>query len=209
MALILGLTVQGVFAQDKVQDVIKFLQKKYDKINDFTADLLQIQEFGFSGAKDTTQLSIALLKKDYFKIKTADITIVTDGKIVQDYSISEKRVTIDYYEKSQNSILPREFLFEFPKRYSPVDFRREERYGSTGFILEMEPKKPDEEPIQALEVWIDAADSLVKYVRNTDLNDTDTIFILSNYKTDTGLTPKDFELKYPDGTKVINLTKKK
>jgi len=208
MIIIFGLSAQSVFGQNKAQDVIKFLQKKYNTINDFTADLIQIQEFGFSGAKDTTQLTIALLKKDYFKIKTSDITIITDGKIVKDYSIYEKRVTIDYYEKSQNSMLPREFLFEFPKRYIPADFRSETRYESSGFALEMEPKNPDEEIMQTLEVWVDAADSLVKYVSYTDFNDTETIYELSNYKIDTGLTPKDFELKYPKGTKVIDLRKK-
>ena len=202
---------EGVLAQKKAQDVIKMLQKRYDTLNDFTADLLQVQAFEFSGVTDTTQLIISLLKKDYFKIETPDVILVTDGKTVKEYSIYEQKVTIDELGQSENSFLPREFLFDFPKRYTPVDFRREARNGTSGFTIVMEPKKPDEEIMQTLEVWIDAADSLVKYVRYSDFNDNENRYNLSNYKVDIGLTPQEFEIIIPEEADVrtIDLRRKK
>ena len=207
-----GAAYQSAFAQKRAQHIINMLQKKYETFDDFSADLLQIQEFLFSEAQDTTEQKIALLKQDYFKIETAEITLVTDGKIIKEYNRYEQKITIDEIDNtSPNTYFPREFLFEFPERYVPVDFRQETRSGSRGFTLVMEPKKPDEEIIQTLEVWVDAADSLVKYIRYADFNDNENIYILSNIQIDRGLIPEYFELRIPDGVtvKTVDLRRKK
>ena len=208
--LVFGISIQDTTAQNRASDVIKLLQKRFETLSDFTADLLQVREFEFSGVVDSSFLKIALLKEDYFKIESSNIIFVTDGKTIEDYDILEKRMTIDEAdENSRDSLLPRELLFEFPKRFSPVDYISEDRYGSSGFLISLEPKKPDEELMQILVVWFDSADSLVKYVRYVDIEDNKNVYVLSNYKIDTGLTPEDFKINPPEGTRIVDLRPKK
>ena len=198
------------YAQNRARDVIKLLQERFESLNDFTADLVQVRKFEFSGVTDSSSMKISLLKEDFFKIESSNVVIVTDGKIISDYDIFEKRLTIDDVdESSTDSFLPRDFLFKFPDRYDPVDFRLEDRDGSKGYLIAMEPKKPDEEIMQSLEIWIDSADSLIKYVRYTDIDDNDNVYFLSNYKIDIGLTPEHFELIPAEGVKVVDLRRKK
>ena len=210
LALNCFITARASHAQNRANDVIKLMQEKFDSLNDFTADLLQVSVFEFSGVTDSSSLKISLLKEDFFKIESPNVVIVTDGKEIRDYDIFEKRLTIDDVDESANdSFLPRDFLFKFPDRFDPVDFRFEVRNGSNGYLIAMEPKKPDEEIILSLEVWFDSADSLVKYVRYTDIDDNVSVYFLSNYKIDIGLTPKHFELNPADGVKVVDLRRKK
>ncbi len=200
------------FAQGSAQSAIRMMQERYEKINDFSADLFHVREFLFSGTSDTTDQKISLLKEDYFKIETADLILVTDGVVVKDYSIYERRITIDEVDsRSSESFLPKDFLFEFPKRYIPVDYRKSVYKDRTAIILELEPKNPDEELMQHLEVRIDPADSLVKYVKYVDFNENENIYIIDNYYVNTGLTPEDFDILLPDGAdiRVIDLRSNK
>ena len=197
-------------AQDRARDAIKLMQERYRSLSDFTAELIQVRVFEFSGVTDSSSMNISLLKDDFFKIESSNVVIVTDGKQISDHNILDMRITIDDVDASSNdSFLPRDFLFEFPDRYDPVDYLPEQRNGSSGFLIAMEPKKPDEEIMQSLEVWFDSADSLVKYVRYTDIDDNDNIYFLSNYKIDIGLTPEHFELIPAEGVKVVDLRRKK
>ncbi len=201
-----------VHAQRSAQNAIKILQKKYDELNDFSADLLHVREFLFSSEKDTSSQKISLLKENYFKIETSDMIFVTDGITVKDYSLYEKRVTIDIVDnRSSDSFLPKDFLFEFPERYNLVDYRESSYQGKPIYILALEPKNPDEELMQYLEVQIDPADSLVKYVKYTDFNENENIYILDNYHVDTGLAPEQFDIHLPDDTdiRIIDLRSKK
>lgn len=198
------------YAQNRARDAIKLLQERFESLNNLTADLVQVRKFEFSGVTDSSSMKISLLKEDFFKIESSNVVIVTDGKTISDYDIFEKRLTIDDVDGSAtDTFLPRDFLFKFPDRYDPVDYRLEDRYGSKGYLIAMEPKKPDEEFIISLEIWIDSADSLVKYVRYTDIDDNDNVYFLSNYKIDVGLTPEHFELIPAEGVKVVDLRRKK
>lgn len=210
IALICLFFIRTSQAQNRPRDAIKLMQERYKLLNDFTADLTQVRFMEFSGVTDTSLTKISLLKEDFFKIESPNVVIVTDGKTLTDLDIFDNRLTIDDVDPSANdSFLPRELLFEIPDRFDPVDFRVEERYGSNGFLVAMEPKKPDEEIILSLEVWIDSADSLVKYARYTDIDDIEYVYYLSNYKIDIGLTPEHFELIPGEGVKVVDLRRKK
>ncbi|MFC1513911.1 outer membrane lipoprotein carrier protein LolA [candidate division KSB1 bacterium] len=197
------------FSQRRAKDVINIIQEKYKRINDLKADLLQIEEVGFYAVLDTAQIKISLLKEDYFRIESTDAVWVTDGKISQDFNRTKNILTIDDFREDDDTISPKKFLFEFPDKYNIEDFRQESKFNSSGFILEMVPKKPDDEMTQFMEVWVDAADSLVKYVRTIDFNESEKIFILGNYVTNTGLTKVDFEIKTNAETRPIDLRKKK
>jgi len=197
-------------AQKSAGEVIKNMQNIYKNLKDFESSFLQIEEWDLAGTVDTVQGRMAHLKDDFFKIETDNITIMTDGKKVWDYNIFEEQLVIDYLDKDdKDSFLLNNYLFDFPKRFSTVDFIPEKRNGADGFFISLEPKNPDEEWIVALEVWIDAADFVVKMARYTDYNDNVIIFILEDFKGNVGLKPEAFKLTIPEGKKVktIDLTK--
>jgi len=204
-----GCLAPRLYAQKNAGEVIKAMQDRYERLLDFETDFLQIEVWELTGAVDTLSGVMAHLKKEFFKIETGNVHIMTDGVKVWEYNIPDKQVIIDKLDEEQDSFLLKTYLFDFPKRFITVDFRREERDGRQGYYIEMEPKKPDEEAIQSLHVWIDAADTIVKMVRVTDFNDNDVIYILKNFRADVGLEPGDFQLKIPEGEKVkiIDLTK--
>lgn len=194
-------------AQKNANQVIKEMQKKFTGLKDFDTEFLQIEIWDLYGKVDTLRGRLSHMKKDYFKIETDGAILITDGEKVWDYNIPERQIIIDKFDKSRDSFIIRDYLFDFPKRFITVDFRAEERGGKQGYYLEMEPKKPDEETIQELAVWIDAADFIVKMAKYTDFNDNIVEFILQNFKADTGLSKDDFILKIPEGVKVMDLTK--
>ncbi|MCP4725227.1 MAG: outer membrane lipoprotein carrier protein LolA [bacterium] len=181
------------FAQTRSRDVIKLVQDKYEAIDNFKAEFLQVQEWTLLEMADTTSGTISLVKPDYLIIESPEVRMMTDGKSVWDYKLLENSAIIDIFESGGNTFLPKEFLFDFPERYYPVDFRTEQRDGKNGYVIEMEPKNPDEEFMQYLEVWIEAEIWVVKQVKYTDINDDILHFFLTNYEINTDISVEDFE----------------
>jgi len=203
------LCIQTAFAQKNAGDVIRQMQKNYNDLTGFESVFIQVEEWQLAGTVDTLRGTMSHLKKDYFRIDTDNTSIMTDGKKVWEYNQLEEQLVIDFMDESRDSFLLKSYLFDFPRRFLTVDFRREERSGRPGFFIAMEPKKPDEETILALEVWIDAADFVVKMARYTDFNDNIVVFIIEDFKPNSSLTPESFKPDIPEGKKVrvIDLTK--
>ncbi|MFC1564404.1 outer membrane lipoprotein carrier protein LolA [candidate division KSB1 bacterium] len=180
-------------AQRRSSDVIKLIQDQYNAIENFKAEFLQVQEWTILEMSDTLRGSISLIKPDYFIIETSETRLMTDGKSVWDYKLLEKSAIIDKFDPEGESFLPKEFLFEFPKRYYAVDFRQEERNGKDGFVIEMDPKNPDEEIMQHLEVWVESGIWVVKQVKYTTIDDDILHYYLNNYEINTDINVGIFE----------------
>jgi outer membrane lipoprotein-sorting protein len=203
------LLTPAAYAQTRSSDVIKLVQDKYKAIENFKAEFIQVQEWTLLEMADTTSGTISLVKPDYVIIESEEYRVMTDGKSVWDYKLLENSAIIDIFEPGGNTFLPREFLFEFPERYYPVDFRNEQRNGKDGYVIEMEPRKPDEEIMQYLEVWIESGIWVVKQVKYTDINDDILHYFLTNYEINTDLSVEDFEnLKPGKDVKIRDLRKK-
>ncbi|MFC1732966.1 outer membrane lipoprotein carrier protein LolA [candidate division KSB1 bacterium] len=195
-------------AQKNDSEVIRLMQNTYNRIEDFRADFLMIETWELAESVDTLRGTMTHMKDDFFKIETANDIISTDGETVWHYDMLEAQFIIDYLDKSKDSFVIRDYLFEFPRRFSTVDFRREEYDGRPGFLIALEPKNPDEETFIFLEVWIDAADYVVKKARSRDFNDNDVEFILENIEINLGLSSKAFtEFKLGENVRTIDLTK--
>ncbi len=196
-------------AQKSSNDVLKLVRDKYNDMINFQADYLHIQNWTYSEIIDTVRGEITLLKPDYYILESSDIRFMTDGKAVWDYNLLENKANIDHYEKTDDTFLLKDYLFEFPKRFITVDFRQEERGCVPGFVIEMEPKKPEEEMMQNLEVWVDALVWAVKQVKYVDIDETVTHYMLNNYRVDVEFTQVDFDEKKPGtGVKIRDLRKK-
>ncbi len=208
-ALLPAFSVNNLIAQMRSSDVIKLVQDKYKAMENFKAEFFQVQEWTLLETADTTRGNISLVKPDFLIIETTEARLLTDGKSVWDYKLLENSARIDIFESGGSTFLPREFLFEFPDRYITVDFRNEQRNGKDGYIIELEPKEPDEEFMQYLEVWIEADIWVVKQVKYTDINEDILHYYLSNYEINTSMSVEDFEkLKPGKDVKIRDLRKK-
>lgn len=209
LVLCITLLTSSTEAQKSAGDVIKEMQKQYEVLKSFESEFIQIEEWLFSETQDTLSGSMVHLKEDYFSVSTGTKTLMTDGEKVWELDLLEEQLVIDFMDDSEDSFLLKNYMFDFPKRFITVDFREEAREGNPGYFISLEPKNPDEETIIALEVWIDAADFIVKMARYTDFNDNIAVFILKDFKPNVNVSPDKFKPEIPEGmnVKIIDLTK--
>lgn len=215
--LIYGLIALVIFPQNansqnvpkNADELIEFMQTTYKVLTNFTADFIEINKYEGFDEIDSTSGKIAMLKPDYFLLETRVRRFMTDGLSIWDYNLVENRVTIDTYEDTNESFIYKELLFEITDKYVTEDFRPEKRRGKKGYVIDFVPKKPDEETIQYMEVWIEEGIWVVQEIKTTDIDETNLHFILNNFKLDTDFTKETFLSKLPnEKVKTTDLRKK-
>jgi len=142
--------------------------------------------------------------EDRFRVETGAQIIVSDGKTLWSYSIPDKRVIIDNLAADAESMLPRRILFHYTKDYDVrVDGR--ETIGETESLKLSFTSSSGETMFPRVDVWVNPETWMVMQVRQQDINENETVYLLRKVETTCQFPAGTFTLTIPAGVEVVDM----
>jgi len=195
--------------KDPVQDLVKKVETRYRKLNDFSADFTQTTSVrGFASAiKSAGRVYLkrpGKLRWDYLE-PTLEQIFVEDDK-VQFYIPEHKQVLTGQLSKMTNSQAPLQLLQGVGRldTYYLVSRAPDGAKGSGGLPilhLTLRDGGPDHPRIV---VEVDAATHFLRRIELHDVNGNVSTFVFSSFKPNTGLKEEVFAFTAPQDVEVIH-----
>jgi len=188
--------------------VARDLQKKYDKVTDFSADFLHSYQGGIL-KQQATERGHLLVKKpgkmrwDYTSPEKK--TFVSDGHKLYSYIPQDKQVIVATVPPDDAAPTPALFLSgkgniarDFTVTFASV---AEAPAGTIGLRLTPKRREPEYE---SLTLVLQPATLNLSMLVTTDPQGGRSVFTFTNLKENVGLTDTQFEFKIPRGVDVIS-----
>ena len=199
-------TVQSADVAPPAADVAAALQRRYDRIKDFSANFTQTAEGGVLRRKAATESGTVRIKKpgkmrwDYTTPEKK--MFVSDGKTMYMYFPKDRQVMrnpVPEQDQATSAVLflmgkgdvTRDFTVKWADSKDPAVY-----------ALRLEPKVRQAE-FDWLEVRADRESLQIRSLTTGDAQGGRSTFSFSNFKENTGLADKTFEFSIPRGTEVI------
>ena len=187
-----------------VQDITQQLQRRYDSMQDATAQFTQRVKFAFSKLEQSFSGTLTMKKPNHYRVESAHQTLVTDGEAVWSYSPMNKQVLVDKYKENQNSLSPEKFLLNLPTQYYTTLLEQEKIGTSDTYVLKLIPKD-DQSFVKSVKMWVEDGSWTVRKVLIVDVNDTETEYSISELKLNTRVPDSYFSFTPPAGAEVVDL----
>ena len=200
----LSLTAHGQQPELSVADVTDRIQRRYEMIDDATAQFTQYVKFGFSNIEQTFAGTLSMKKPNKYRIESEHQTLVTDGATVWAYSPVNNQVVVDKYKENRNSISPEQFVLNLPADYYTTVLASEKGKEGVLITLKLVPKD-DRSFVRSVKVWVEDGNWTIRKVSIIDVNDTETTYTIKDLKLNTNVKDKLFTFNPPDGTEVVDL----
>lgn len=153
---------------------------------------------------DAVEGTIELGEKDQFRYETPLQIMVTDGKTLWRYSRITEQVIVENLANAGDDILPRQILFEYPKKFDVETVHEGSLSGRPVYRLDLLPKE-DGTGVKKLTVWADAVDWVTRKIEFVDISDNTTTYFLTNVALNPSLSKDRFKLQIPENVNVIDL----
>lgn len=206
MGLLLLCVVEVMTQEEEltVKQVTENLQRRYEMIDDATAQFEQHVKFGFSNIEQTFSGILMMKKPNHYRIESEHQTIVTDGTTVWAYSTANNQVIVDKYKENSNSISPEQFLLNLPANYYAALLGSEKTSIGTVILLKLVPKD-DRSFVKSVKMSVEEEGWMVRKIIILDVNETETTYMVKEIKLNTNIKEKTFTFETPDGAEVVDL----
>jgi chaperone LolA len=159
-----------VTAQDRnereLARIMEGMDQRWESLPGLTARLTHTWEWVLAGETQITEGSIFLADGNRFRIETENLTLVSDGKSIWQYSPSQKQVIIDRIDPLKPNASPEQLFVAFTKNARP-EWIREEREGRSRFSVIQLHREETADP-RTVEAWVDTERFLVVRLSYTD-----------------------------------------
>jgi len=193
----------GGFAQD-AQDVLEQLRKKYDTIKDAEVQFSSRMKFSIAKVEQRTSGRLQFKKEHKYRVELEDQTVVTDGETVWSYSASANQVLIDHFKLDERMLSPEQILTAAPRDFSATTIGHEKSGKRDLIILKLVPKG-EQSTLKSMKLWVDDDEWLIRKVELVDLNGTETVYVVNDFRLNTGLEDTRFSYQVPEGATVVDL----
>lgn len=153
-----------------------------------------------SGSRSAGKLDMQDLIK--FRLYTEEQTIVSDGKSIWSYTPFTKQVIINKIDKSGGTILPGDFLSDYPKDYKTKLLDEDKFEGE--YLLELKPKDSSSF-VTAIRIWLDGEDYLIRSIEYIDINQNVTLWEITEINLSPDFDDSHFKFKSPSGVETVDL----
>jgi outer membrane lipoprotein carrier protein len=201
---ILILAVCSALTAATATDVVDKSEALYSKAGVFSAKFSQTVSTGDFFDDEKTEGMLFMSYPRQFRVDTPEQVIVSDGDTLWSYSAENRQVTVELVAKSNETITPADYLFNFKKNYQL-------EYDSTDTIdkvkvhrLSLRAKSKDNF-VRSMKVYIDATTFLVRRVVYRDLNDNRITLEFRDWKMGIKTTPEQFRFRTPRGVEEVRL----
>ena len=191
----------GVLAQsaNEVLDRMKDALKKEKSIS-----IAYVQSYKWkssnSGSSSAGKLDMQDLTK--FRLYTDEQTVVSDGESIWSYTPFNKQVIINNIDKSGGTILPGDFLSDYPKDYKTKLLDDDKFEGE--YLLELKPKDSSSF-VTAIRIWLDGEDYLIRSIEYIDINHNVTLWEITEINLNPEFDASHFKFKSPSGVETVDL----
>ena len=152
------------------------------------------------GSKLAGKLDMQDLTK--FRLNTAEQTIVSDGESIWSYTPFTQQVIINKIDKSGGTILPGDFLSDYPKDYK-TKLLDEDRFEGE-YLLELKPKDSGSF-VTAIRIWLDDQDYLIRSIEYIDINQNVTLWEITEINLNPDFDDSHFKFNSPSGVETVDL----
>jgi outer membrane lipoprotein-sorting protein len=172
--------------------ILEGMDQRWESLPGLTAQLTHTWEWVLAGETQITEGSIYLASGNRFRIETENLTLVSDGKSIWQYSPSQKQVIIDRIDPLKPNASP-----ERP------EWVREEREGRARFAVIQLHREETADP-RTVEAWVDSERFLVVRLSYTDGAGNRHRYELDGIEI--AQQPDDrFEFDIPEGVVVVDM----
>jgi len=203
--LLVMLLCSWCYPAESITKIIRELQKKYEQIENLSAEFSQIEQFKLTGTENETTGRIYIKNGIKLRLETDDQTVVTDGKTVWTYSIMNNQVLIDRVKEGEGSLLPRDLLFKYPRDYyaTLLDVVKidDEKY----YNIKLDPREGIHGYIKTMKMWVHTKSYLIARIEYTDFNDNVSVFEIRKADTATPLSDNLFTFEPGKDMQVVDL----
>jgi outer membrane lipoprotein carrier protein len=200
---LLGLTLffsaTSLYAQS-ANDIVGRLKRKYDSISGMKARFTQEMR-GQSSASTSGEI---IMQGSKYRITTPQLTKVTNGSTVWDYSAAEKQVLVNNYVDGENAFSPSSFFVTNADRYRIIKVDDQTLNGKPHWILKLYPRNSDAF-MREITLFIRQEDTIPTKFRVVDKNNNNATFSLSNIQLNPRIRQNTFNFSAPRGVEVIDL----
>lgn len=202
IAFLLSLSVPQLSFGQSAKDVMNKMRDALKKQKEISISYEQSFSWKSSSSVSKTigKLDMKDLKK--LRIQTDDQTLVSNGNVLWTYSPFTNQVVINKIDKSGGTILPSDFLFEYPKDYNSKLIDENKFKGE--YLILLTPKDRSSF-VTAIKIWLDDKDFLIRGIEYKDINGNVTSWEITEIDIEPNFDDSHFEFKTPSGAEVIDL----
>ena len=202
MAFILSLSAPMMSYGPSAKDVMDKMRDALKKQKEIS--ISYEQSFSWKSSKSVSKTVGKLNMKDLKKLRlqTDDQTLVSNGDVLWTYSPFTNQVVINKIDKSGGTILPSDFLFEYPKDYNSKLLEEDKFEGE--YLILLTPKDRSSF-VTAIKIWLDDKDFLIRSIEYKDINGNVTTWEITEIDIEPNFDDSHFEFKTPSGAEVIDL----
>lgn len=184
--------------------IIQNVEKKLDSAKSIRVVFKQTYIWELTGEEQSIEGELVLQGDDRFHVTTEDQIIVSDGQTLWTYSKPSQRVLIDRLSDSDNTLLPRQILFQYTRSYATRMVGEEVISGKTCAVVMLTEESGDAF-FPEVTVWIEQDTWIPRKVEQVDINDNRTIYELNSVQFDLPMDASIFEFVIPEDTEVIDM----
>ncbi|MFH0881566.1 MAG: outer membrane lipoprotein carrier protein LolA, partial [bacterium] len=142
-----------------------------------------------------TEGTMELASDDRFRFETSEMILVCNGRTLWRYNPvgDPPTVIIDTIDDVEPGLIPREILFEFPKKFNVTQVEEGTLSGNRVYILDLVPKEQGL-GVKRIKVWVDEEDSLTRRMEFVDEADNLTVFALTDVQKNVEIADARFRL---------------
>jgi outer membrane lipoprotein-sorting protein len=197
--------VAYVHSKESVDNIIKNVQKKYEKIEVLKVEFRQVNRFKLTGIENEIFGSILISQKNKFRIETEDQIMASDGESFWRFNKLENQVLIDHAKKSQQDVFLNNFLYQISDYYYSQIVSEQKRGKNKIFEIKLTPKNGDDSFFSYIKVWLMDKSWELEKVIYVDFNDNEVEYQIEKVEQSPEVSRDPFRFEIPQGTEVVDL----
>lgn len=170
LLLLVVLAAGPVYGQEQnpkaLARILAGMEERWETLPGLSARMTHTWEWVLAGETQMTKGSVYLAGGNRFRIETDDLTLVSDGTTIWQYSPGQKQVIIDRVDPRRPNASPEQLFVAFT-RNAEAEWVREERQGKARLAVIRLNRDETADP-RMVEAWIDEERFLVVKLSYTD-----------------------------------------
>lgn len=200
LTLFLLMCSVGMTYAQSADEIVQRLKRKYDSITGMKARFTQEMR----GQSSATTSGEIIMQGNKYRITTPQLTKVTNGTTVWDYSAAERQVLVNNYVDGENAFSPSSFFVTNSERFRIIKVDDQRLNGKAHWILKLYPRNQDAF-MREVTLFIRQEDNMPTKFRVVDKNGTNATFTLSRIELNPRIRSNTFTFSPPRGVEVIDL----
>jgi outer membrane lipoprotein-sorting protein len=203
VALLVVVLCLPVFAAGTA-DIVDRSEAMYTSSGAFSARFTQVVFTGDFFDDEKTSGTLIMNYPRQFRIETPEQVLASNGDTLWSFSAENRQVTIEPVAKSQETITPADYLFNYKQNYHVESDSGTFIDKARVHCLSLRAKSQDQF-VRSMKVYIDANSFLIRRVTYRDLNDNKITLDFSDWKMGVKTTPEQFRFHSRRGVEEVRL----